>query len=1007
MKMFSDRFRLLNNRILPKLRHNLSPILQFWQNAKTIASNTTIDLVEANTFYVLGNTEIRACTLPANTTEGTHITLHFKNETAIRHNDSTTANIPLFLVAEKDIVVKANARSLFVYREGKLYEIFGASQNTNAAPEQAVTTEITPSVGLDFNKVVSGSSIELYINGTKATFTAGAVTSGTTFAFDNNSMATTATNFKTVLDAYLVAQGQTANYTTSRNSDITYITSTRAGDQYQFLAKVNNVSVIHSTYTQNSGGGATLQNFNYTIAKTGFFVVDFYPAGNPDLATIKVNSVAVASTSMLATKPALPYTGTNNYFNGVYTSFGVRSIHELIYNANGTSPITTKVNAHYMIGKDLGTVPTRLTEFADATGITDISQPSSLTVSPHTGTYPQRIWAAVNAGDAVVLTVAGGSSLTGYTFKVYEVNVEDGNDIQIVDGNTTALEITAEQVEIIANNVVIDKLQSLVDMQEPTGFSVDPATGLIARNDSQITWDNATRTMTIAPKAPATSFSYYVNNKKFVVTTPQIKAITDTEGNWHFYFDETGTIIATQVFAQNIIYAKAYIANGYWDATNKRMLFDSLNDERHGNKMDGHTHAWIHNRMGTRFDFGLALNTITANGNGTSNAHAQFGVDAGLVWDEEIDFSIDAILSTVGLPILYHLADGKWRQTTRVGYSILSAGTGRMAYNPVGSALVEVANGRYAITHVFATSGSGTDTKGRLAAIVGQNQYNNSSDARDAALTEVTNLITTGLSAQEFRFIGSVIFQTSDSYSNAVKSRIVSVDIAGNVKYVDLRKEEVKVLSTSGLFLSTVSTDATLSGNGTPSSPLKVVKLDTPAYKGDIASNADFAAIVTRTKYDQYTVVATATDAATGQTFSDGAEIYWSVTAWELIGNIDIPLKKIYINQTYTIAGEIKVAVGQTDAIIPFRMPIISGTSAKIVKVGYGIGGGTNAVFRMQKNGLDITAIGTKTATTIYTIATLTTTVGLADMDKIQAVISSVLDTPTNLGIDLIIEITL
>jgi len=180
-----------------------------------------------------------------------------------------------------------------------------------------------------------------------------------------------------------------------------------------------------------------------------------------------------------------------------------------------------------------------------------------------------------------------------------------------------------------------------------------------------------------------------------------------------------------------------------------------------------------------------------------------------------------------------------------------------------------------------------------------------------------------------------------------------------------------------------------------------------PVYKGDIASNADFAAIVTRTKYDQYTVVATATDAATGQTLIDGAEIFWTVIAWELIGNIDVPLKKIYINQTYTIAGEIKVAVGQTDAIIPFRMPIISGTSAKIVKVGYGIGGGTNAVFRMQKNGLDITAIGTKTATTIYTIATLTTPVGLADMDKLQAVISSVLDTPTNLGIDLIIEITL
>jgi len=54
-----------------------------------------------------------------------------------------------------------------------------------------------------------------------------------------------------------------------------------------------------------------------------------------------------------------------------------------------------------------------------------------------------------------------------------------------------------------------------------------------------------------------------------------------------------------------------------------------------------------------------------------------------------------------------------------------------------------------------------------------------------------------------------------------------------------------------------------------------------------------------------------------------------------------------------------------------------------------------------------IKAIGTKTVTTTYTTATLNTSVGLADMDKLQAVVSRVLDTPTNLGNDLIIEITL
>ena len=172
------------------------------------------------------------------------------------------------------------------------------------------------------------------------------------------------------------------------------------------------------------------------------------------------------------------------------------------------------------------------------------------------------------------------------------------------------------------------------------------------------------------------------------------------------------------------------------------MLFDDVFDERHGCKMDGHTHSWLHQQVGARYDSGLALNTFSVDQSGDVNAHAQFGVDNGIIYDEDIKFTIASITSTTGLPIVYHRADGTWVQTTNAGFSVLTTGTGRLAYNPDGSGLVEVGNNDFVNCHIVSTAGS--DENGRVFAIVGQQEYNTVIEAREGAIDEINTIAHTG-----------------------------------------------------------------------------------------------------------------------------------------------------------------------------------------------------------------------------------------------------------------------
>jgi len=311
-------------------------------------------------------------------------------------------------------------------------------------------------------------------------------------------------------------------------------------------------------------------------------------------------------------------------------------------------------------------------------------------------------------------------------------------------------------------------LATLTDMNDPTGF--------VNRTDSTIAWSDVNWTFTI-DKVGA-SWTFYVAGVAFVKTAAETVQLNPaSEGLHYIYYDSTGTLQETNTWADALITDNALVAIVYWDATNN---LGELMEERHGCNMAGQTHLYLHDQFGAVWESGLGLGDILADQDGSNNTHAQFSVATGEIYDEDIATTTNAIASGVGLEIWY-LDGANWRKTTNAGYSFITDGvTGRIAYNNAG-AQTAVTDGNFVLVHVFATN----FVDGNPIAIQGQAQYSTLNAARDGAETEINSLNLSGMPGLEMKPIGTVIFQTKDSYTNAVKARIRATD--GGDDYVDFR----------------------------------------------------------------------------------------------------------------------------------------------------------------------------------------------------------------------------
>ena len=299
---------------------------------------------------------------------------------------------------------------------------------------------------------------------------------------------------------------------------------------------------------------------------------------------------------------------------------------------------------------------------------------------------------------------------------------------------------------------------------EPTGFPFG--------NNNAYTTVGTDSSNVIYIEPTSTSYDIFLSGQRWVKDSRESVVITDVEGMHYVYFDLDGVLKQTTTFSADLIYTRVYVAAVYWDATNKEILY--VGDERHGITMDGKTHANIHFARGTLYIIGLGLDNVTADSTSAIDTDAQFGLENGRIFDEDIGHNILDATAPANIPMWYLDGSANWRKQAADDFPLTNTGTGRVAWNKEDGtwSLVEANDGNYVLTHIFATN----DPSQHFIGIVGQAEYTTLSAARLGATSEINSLITVDLPFVEFVPVATVIYQTSDSFANTPKAIIVSND---------------------------------------------------------------------------------------------------------------------------------------------------------------------------------------------------------------------------------------
>lgn len=315
--------------------------------------------------------------------------------------------------------------------------------------------------------------------------------------------------------------------------------------------------------------------------------------------------------------------------------------------------------------------------------------------------------------------------------------------------------------------------QGPVGPQGPSGLGgeeIGDPVGFLNPELVALSVDDVTKTLTLTPTSG--SYTYFVGGKKLTASSAKSANWSTDHGIYFFYLDENGILQVTTTFSEEIITKYCFASIIYWDSAKGEHIYFA--DERHGIHMGTSTHMYLHTTRGAQFDRGLKLVGFDVDGGGSSNTHAQFTSESGVIWDEDIKITIPAQTT---FPVFYQLGS-VWKAKTPDSYAVIYSGQEgfvgtTIAYNLFSGgawSLQAVDSNKFMLVHIFATN----NIEFPLVAVLGIEQYDNKTDARNNIKIETQQL--GGLPFAEFAPVGSVIFQTNNAYTNTPKAQIVSTD---------------------------------------------------------------------------------------------------------------------------------------------------------------------------------------------------------------------------------------
>lgn len=191
-------------------------------------------------------------------------------------------------------------------------------------------------------------------------------------------------------------------------------------------------------------------------------------------------------------------------------------------------------------------------------------------------------------------------------------------------------------------------------------------------------------------------------------------------------------------------------------------------DERHGIRMDGSTHAYLHLTNGCVYRSGADIN-------GLVEGQTTFtGLSSGVFNDEDITLNTEA---QTELPFIYELSDG-WHMTMPDNsVALLSEGTAQ--YNDVTSkTLQDITGSDHGLTHIIATN----DPRTPYVKLVGQQSHANKQDAREDAREEVYRTAIENVPTNEFKPCYSLIHDSGGQLVNTDTEPALYIDFRRTVR---------------------------------------------------------------------------------------------------------------------------------------------------------------------------------------------------------------------------------
>jgi len=292
-----------------------------------------------------------------------------------------------------------------------------------------------------------------------------------------------------------------------------------------------------------------------------------------------------------------------------------------------------------------------------------------------------------------------------------------------------------------------------------------------------MSFNNASRTLTIAPSAGNDYFEVWCIGKPYRKTTPESLTIPDESAFYYIYYSSEGVLsYKTSYFDWDSDTPTAYI---YWNTdTDKAEYFA---DERHGIVLDWQTHEYLHRTRGASIANGFTASNYVLGGNGSLNTHAQLDIANGTFFDEDLQVDISHSNSPTAntwqqdlqgparIPVMYR-SGAHWIMDSPTDFP-MKQGTTTVKYNTVvGStwSTTDVANNSYVPMFIVATN----NLNYPVLSIMGQYIDSNLGKVQEY---DWSSMNLGDFPSVEFRPLYKVIVKALTGASNTVKASITEI----------------------------------------------------------------------------------------------------------------------------------------------------------------------------------------------------------------------------------------